>query len=746
MAAYALSIFAGAFLLFQVQPLIAKYILPWFGGGPGVWSACLLFFQFGLLCGYACAHAANRWLSVRLQIVTYLSLLLLCFFFLPIIPSDLWQPTAWNHPVARIFLLLTATVGLPYVLLSSTGPLLQNWFSLSFPRRSPYRLYALSNLGSIIALVTYPTFVETNFTRGTQARLWSVGFILFTLVCAACSRLAWKKGAAVRADLPAQEPAPAVSKQHILLWIGLPAVASLLLMGVTNKLCQDVAVFPFLWVVPLGLYLLSFVVAFDSPRWYRRTPLSIALGVSLFGIAWALTHANDMSVARQICLYCGALFFACLVCHGELYRLRPASSQLTGFYLCIAIGGVLGGAFVAVGAPFLFKDFYELPLGLILCGILFWLACYADKQWAGSWRALAIVLAIGTCLGIDIFFDLSLRAFPAISRNTRLAGHLVFWLLGAIALFSLRQNNRRPLRHWKIIALCWLSFLPIGLAVMCQPQIKTGGAGKVFQTRNFYGVLNVYEYYQDQEEDHYFLLEHGRITHGLQFADRVQRTWPTSYYAETSGIGLAMTATEGHPRNIGLVGLGTGTLASYGRAGDQMRIYEINPQVEGIARHWFYYLEDTKAKVTIVPGDARLSMQREPPQQYDVLALDAFSSDAIPVHLLTREAFLLYLRHLKPGGLIVVHISNHYLDLEPVVVRQAKEFNFHIAEVDYDLEDDWWMYPSTWILLTRDPNLLELPAIKRAAASSAASLAAAQNKKSLPLWTDDYAPVFPLIK
>ena len=401
MTAYALTIFTGAFLLFQVQPLIGKYILPWFGGGPGVWTTCMLFFQVLLLGGYAYAHFTSRWLKPRAQAVAHFVLLAAALALLPITPSDSWKPHGGGNPTLQILALLAVSLGLPYFVLSTTGPLIQQWFSRARPGVSPYRLYALSNLGSLLALVSYPFFFETHFTRKAQAGLWAWGLVAYVLCCGFCAVRLWKlegrrqkvEGRMQKAEAGVAEQAPeataaAINSQpstlNYFLWLLLPACASVLLLATTNKLCQDVAVIPFLWVVPLALYLLSFIICFDSPRWYVRFPFTLALIAALGGLCWALYNGADLSLSRQVALYCGGLFVCCMVCHGELYRLKPDPRHLTGFYLMIAAGGALGGMFVAIAAPLLFTDYYELHWGLLLCGLLFLVVCATDRAAFGS--------------------------------------------------------------------------------------------------------------------------------------------------------------------------------------------------------------------------------------------------------------------------------------------------------------------------------------------------------------------------
>jgi SAM-dependent methyltransferase len=765
MLKFALAIFTGAFLLFQVQPLIGKYILPWFGGTPAVWTSCMLFFQLLLLAGYAYAHVSTRRLSARAQAVLHLALLLAAVALLPITPSNAWKPHDSGYPVWRIMTLLAVSVGLPYFVLSATGPLLQDWFRRMHPGRSPFRLYALSNLASLLALVSYPFWFEIEFSRQAQAAAWSWGMGVFVLLCGYCAVRVWKSNwtapAAPEAALSSQEENVRPGFRRYLLWLALPACASVLLLATTNKLCLDVAVIPFLWVLPLSLYLLTFIISFDSPRWYSRVGFGIALGPTLGAMVWALDHGDDASLIWQVVLYGAALFVCGMVCHGELYRLRPAPRYLTAYYLMIAAGGALGGLFVGVVAPLAFNTYVELHWGLALCLFLFLAVCVSDREALGtaSWRALALFYGLAAWIGVERLVAWSgnwLKNNPTklplkslANLNWNWAQH-VHWLV-AVAFVALvaRGVVRKTLfspRNWHLrtCLLVTAGFLVLGVALARESWLA--GRGALNLARNFYGVLCVWDYRQNEPEQRHLLLQHGRITHGLQFLDPESSKRPTTYYVEESGVGLALRHfPRSQDRVIGVVGLGTGTLAAYGRKGDRLRFYEINPEVERVARNRFTYLKQCPAQVEVVLGDARLSMERERPQQFDVLALDAFSSDAIPVHLLTREAFDIYLRHLKPDGVIAVHISNHYLNLTPVVNNLAAHFQLKrlsVSEGDPfdDDEGEWWRYASTWVLLTRNQAFLDLPAIREARTEPE------KPGIKIPLWTDDCASLFPILE
>ncbi len=682
MLAFAFTIFVSAFLLFQVQPLLGRYILPWFGGTPAVWTTCLLFFQAALFAGYAYAHLLTTYLKPRSQVLVHGLLCCAALVWLPVVPSDLWQPTERTIPELRILALLFSTVGLPYLVLSATGPLLQSWFTQVNPGRSPFRLYALSNVGSLLALLSFPLFFETHFTRLIQARVWSAGMGLYVVGCGACALTLLKSSARLTASPPAAKRSGTlqVSSLDRFLWIALPACSSVLLLATTSKMCQEVAVVPFLWVMPLALYLLTFIICFDRPGWYQRLPFGIALVLATFAVVWVLSHGALISLYRQISVYSVALFVFCMVCHGELYRLKPGPALLTSFYLSIAGGGALGAALVVVAAPLLFPDFYEFQLGILACGALFAGICFQDKRFLHGAKfrpAFLLFLAAGL-----------------------VSGAAAFWL----------QNSR-------------------------------ASSDNAWQSRNFYGVLTVTDAHRDLPEFHHLRLLHGRITHGLQFQNPKLAATPALYYHEHSGVGLVFGAmTAGH-RRIGLVGLGVGTLAAYARTGDSLHIYEINPDVIRLAWNRFTFLSQCPVPMEITGGDARLSLEREPPQRFDLLVLDAFNSDAIPIHLLTAEAFAIYQKHLAPEGILAVHISNRSLNLEPVVAGLARKYGCFYLTIDAPVpQDKPWLVDSVWMLLSRTNSILGLPLMQ------SASRPPMIDPARLPLWTDEFASLFQVLR
>ena len=715
MSLYALTIFTGAFLLFLVQPLIGKYILPWFGGAPAVWTTCMLFFQLLLLAGYAYAHFSARWLKPRVQAIVQLILLIAAMALLGnITPSDSWKPTDGANPTLRILGLLLASIGLPYFVLASTSPLMQHWFSRTHPGVSPFRLYALSNVGSMLALLSFPIYFETHFTRPVQAHLWGAGLALFAISCGCCAWKLWQtpqqsdpvapKTTGIGTTVP-----PLIQK---LLWLLLPACASTLLLATTNMLCQEVAVIPFLWVLPLALYLLSFIICFDSPRWYMRLPFAVALIAALGGTCWMVFLGTAASMYLQLFVYPAGLFICCMVCHGELYRLRPDPRHLTGFYLMIAAGGALGGLFVAILAPLIFNDYYELHWGLFMCGLLFLTVCFRDRNPASPKKKG----------GAPRFGS---------SRKQQTVGCALLTIGLAVLGVALWMQTQTPLN----VAVSTANPNQKG-----HPFAKT----LVEKSRNFYGVLAVYKHDDVDLNTHLMEFAHGRTLHGMQFTDSERSRWPTAYFSELSGIGLLLNALPAGHRRIGVVGLGAGTLAAYPRPGDYMHMYEINPEVLRVAEKWFTYLTNCPGKLDMTLGDARLSLETEPPQDFDLLVLDAFNSDAPPVHLLTKEAFTIYERHLKTNGMIAVNVSNKRINLDPVIANIAREFNYKMVVVENQSQHELpWIMSASWILLARDETgekIINSPTIQLA---SRPPLITSVN---IPLWTDDFASLFQILR
>jgi MFS family permease len=689
---YSATVFLSAFLLFQVQPLIAKYILPWFGGTPGVWTTCMLVFQVLLFGGYLYAHLTSRWLGPRGQAGLHVALLATACVMLPIIPGEALKPTGSEQPILAIVLLLGLTVGLPFFTLSATAPLLQNWHARTHPGGTPYRLYALSNAASLLALLSFPIVFEWLFATPLLARIWSGTFGIFAILCATSAiRMALRSPAvSVESKQVSHRATPPPSWGNRAYWFALAMVPSTLLLATTNQVCLDVASVPFLWVLPLTLYLMSFILCFESDRWYSRRylmPLTVIAFGGLYGVLYAGSQAE---LWMQVAAFFVAFFLSAMVCHGELYAQRPHPDHLTGYYLLIAAGGAAGGIFVALVAPLIFPAYYELHLALFACAVVMLYALYADPKsrfarGKPSWVWLCFLLMAGS--------------------------------FGAALL-----DNAQDVPGYRISA-----------------ESASVGRGEkthvLFTQRTFYGILRVTHLELNFKDDIHPInvLVNGRTNHGIEYTDPELWTIPTSYYDDLSGIGRLMSHLDDKPHRVGIVGLGTGTIAAYARAGDTYRFYEINEHVEPIARRYFHFLEKCRGKVEVVLGDARLSLQRESESQnFDVLVLDAFSSDAIPIHLLTREAFAVYLRHLAPNGVLAVHMSNLHFDLRPVIEASADAH--HLAMVTIDSEaTNYGGIGSNWELLSPNADALKTVWIRKGASATSVRRV---------LWTDDHASLF----
>ncbi len=699
MILYAAAVFLSAFLLFVVQPMVGKYILPWFGGSPSVWTTCMLFFQVLLLGGYSYAHLLASRLSPRKQALVHVYMLLATLFLLPVAPSELWKPAGDSLPTMRILGLLTASVGGCYFMLSSTGPLLQSWFGRALSGYSPYRLYSLSNLGSLLAVAGYPLIIEPRLGLSAEAHYWSWAYGVFVLLSSACALPVFRlrnshpsQSLEIEATQAAAEASPPPSMER-MTWMSLAAMASVMLLASTNQMCQDVAVIPLLWLVPLGLYLLSFILCFHSDKTYSRPVFGLALAVVLVQACIVLFQGVQVGLYWQIASYCSTLFVCCMVCHGELARLKPGTEYLTSFYLMVAGGGALGGAFVTLVAPRIFKGFWEFQLGLLGTSLLFLVLLFRDN--------------------------------------------------------SGRLYAGRPFWAWTFLYAAFM-VLVITLGI----QIRETLQDNVEMRRNFFGVLRVLDSDPDNPYEHRLVLMHGRIEHGYQFTAADKRYWPTSYFGPNSGVGIAIRfhpsrrSPRGSPDfRIGVVGLGTGTLASYGEEGDYFRFYEINPEVVRLSDKYFTYRKDSPARIDVVLGDARISMEKErarsDSQQFDVLAIDAFSSDAIPVHLLTRECYATYWYHLKKDGILAVHVSSRYFNLGPVVRALAdldQEQRMKALLVADEGSESQETDATRWILVTANQQFLATREVQEAVTPWK------EDDPTPLLFTDDYSNLLRLLR
>jgi len=752
---FGMVILLSAGLLFQVQFITAKYILPWFGGTPSVWTTCLLFFQLLLLFGYVYAHGiATRLTSQRqwqlhsaLLIVAVVVLIALAFYWrAPILPGASWKPQGAGWEVPRILLLLLVSVGMPFFLLSTTGPLLQHWFGALYPNRSPYPLYALSNFGSLAGLLSYPFLVEPLLRMPVQAWLWSSGFLVFALGCIVCAtRYSRSGGASTAASFEAATKEAAPSRRRQAGWILLAMLPSVLLLSTTNIISQEVAVIALLWALPLALYLLSFILCFAKGRFYVPGMAHLGLGVAAYLLAlWSVSP--QMAALRQIATLTFVFFVCCMFCHGELYRRRPGSSHLTTFYVCISLGGALGGVFVSLVAPHIFPGFWEFWLAIFACiGLMLTFVIRDPGSWlrrTSIWIPVALVLLALTCA-------LRIRA------GSFRPWHSFMFVLGVAALAYGLWNMRRKngvITFPSPLALRLTRVALVGCAAavasVCILGVAAGYRARVWSGRNFYGVLAI-NHYTDGHRG--YSLAHGRTLHGFQLEAPGSERIPTTYYSRESGVGLAfqnqqrLISREHQSVNVGAIGLGIGTISAYGRAGDHFRFYEINDRVIRIARGeygHFSYLSGCPAAVTIVPGDARISLERElqsgQKQDFDILVVDAFSGDAIPVHLLTAEAMQLYLKHLRDEhSVLAIHISNRSLDLVPVVARLAENFGLKMERVE-TAGDGLLVARSEWMLLSRDPGFFDRPQMRSAAQTIEA--------RRVQLWTDDYSNLAQLLR
>jgi hypothetical protein len=661
---------------------MAKQILPWFGGSATVWTTCLVFFQTALLAGYAYADWTVRRLAARRSVQLHAALLAISVLVLPILPGEQWKPAGDENPSWLILGMLAATIGLPYFLLSTTSPLVQAWFARRFPAASPYRLFALSNLASMLALLGYPFLLEPWAATRAQVWGWSAGYALFVVLCAVAglrslSRASgaipagWQGGAATM-PLPVTDAAhdqpPTVARQ--LLWCALAATASILLLAVSNHITQNIASVPLLWILPLALYLLTFILTFDGSGWYRRDIVLAMTAAALGVMAWtladpSLTHELEI----QVGVFCIGLFLACMFCHGELVRLKPSPRWLTRFYLMISLGGAAGAVLVGILAPLLLPAYFELGGGLALCALLL------------LWQVR--------------------RDYP------------VYGVLGLVALFT-----------------------TVGCAAWGMSEFY---ANAIAASRNFYGVLRVQEIGQTTQT-HRRSLVHGTILHGNQYLDRALATQATTYYTNTSGIGRLLDVM--HPRKeplrVGVIGLGTGSLAVYGTPGDTFKFYEINPEVISVARRHFTYLHDSGANIETALGDARLVLEREPAQRFDVLAIDAFSSDSIPVHLITYQAVGIYRKHVKAEGAIAFHVTNRFLNLIPVVDALARAHGLSAVWIADEGEGSL-ASRSDWVILSANKPLLEHPRLAEASLPIEA-------RPDWRLWTDDFNNLVQVLK
>jgi hypothetical protein len=689
---------ASAFLIFLVQPIVGKRILPWFGGASAVWTLCLAFYQSALFLGYAYAHLLIRFATPAQQLGVHALAVAVAAILLPVLPGDGWIPRELANPSAQILTMLAANVALPFMVLASTGPLVQAWFARRHPQRSPYPLYAFSNAGSLVALLAYPFVIEPRVSLSKTGDIWSVAFVVVGCLVIACAALAWRIRPSDRSV--AAPDGGSTGRLDSLLWFMLSACAVILLMSVTNKLCLDIASIPFLWILPLATYLVTFVVCFSPQGFYRRAPFVLIAGATLVPSVGFDIYATSIGLPMwvgwqaplpQTASYCALLFAICMILHGELYRIRPPANRLTSYYLSLSAGGALGGLFVGIVAPLIFGDYYELHAGLVFAGALLAILCARDP--------------------------------------------------------SSRLHAAAPRWRWAAVAIGACALVVLGGWAIARPRV-----GLIHQERSFFGVYRVFEDRSKAVTMH--RLENGTTLHGIQKMGR-RRRLPTSYFGAATGVGLVLGSRDGATASrIGVVGLGIGTLASYAHAGGAIRFYEIDPVVVRIARDdgLFHYLEDSASDVEIILGDGRLALAREQAQDgsqsFDFLIVDAFNSDTIPVHLLTVEAFAHYVDALAPDGLLAVHASSRHFALIPLVARVSRELGLHGLEIVNNRAPRHHSIASQWVWLSRDADQIEALEERVHRRVSALRLKPEMLKlrrfderdlSGVPVWTDDYS-------
>lgn len=687
----------SALLLFESELIMAKYILPWFGGTPAVWNTCMLFYQTVLLVGYAYSHWLCTRFDGRKQTRLHMGILVVAVVALaitmilwgsPLTPAAHWKYILSSSPVLHIIVLLTMATGLPFFLLSTTGPLFQHWFGQAYPGTSPYRLYAISNLGSLAGLLGYPFLVEWLLPIRKQGLAWAALFLVFLILCAFQNRIIDRQRVLLKKD-QAKDPEQncRISLPRMGIWIVLATCGSVMLLATTNLVCQNIAPNPFLWVIPLCIYLISFSICFESSRWYKRPiffPLFFAAGCLTARLVVA--DPANLDPVSQLGTYFFVLFTVCMVCNGELERLKPPTERITTFYLSIAFGGALGGGFVVLVAPYVFHSFYEFQLALLVTGFVILVISAkgfppAAKRETGRWSREVILRALSVTATIGVM---------------------------AVFVWAFRTEGRRD-------------------------------AGNVVQQRNFFGIKRVFD------KDGIRYLQNAGIIHGGQYLAGPSHMEPLTYYRRRSGLGLLLenyrdltAQAESAPLRIAVIGMGAGTVAAYAQPGDTVRFYEIDPQILALSqgsRPVFTYVRDSQGKIETVLGDARLSLESETSrhefQHFDILILDAFSGDAIPVHLLTSEAMELYFRHLRgPDSVIAVHISNRAVDLTPVLRAFAAKYQLTFTDLGSFNGPDWF-------LLCRNQRILKDPKLYRPFPDS---------DDPTVLWTDDYSNLLSVLR
>lgn len=716
MAMLAITIFTSAFLLFQVQPLISKFILPWFGGSPAVWTTAMLFFQCTLFAGYAYAHVATKYLRwdhhLKVHLVLLLASAVAAFF---VSPNPAFRPSGGENPALRILLLLVTCVGLPYFTLASTGPLVSAWFARVYSDKSPYRLYSLSNVGSFMALISFPYLFEPYFKLPQLGTAWTAVYVLFAAFCSMTALQLLGATGSLGADESRQhgpaKPASTSSRPTVvqrMTWLGLPALASLTMIAATDHVSHNVAPEPRLWITTLGLYLLTFIITFDHPRWFKSRAVAVCtiLGIialvcrdelfEILGVSWSF-GVSELRWSHMI-----VMFLICFLCHGEVIRSRPVSnSYLTEFYLCISAGGALGGLFASLVAVNFFDDYYEWPLCLIL----------------GATLAMSVLLQ------------------AAVSRFQKHAD-TAHWS-AAVPVLSL------------LVSAAWIGYWQDPF------EWRSTGSGNysehtLVKQRNFYGTVSVEDrIHRSDAAKSYRGFYSGSVTHGMQLIAPELRNEPTAYYVKESGVYETFDyARRRQPAlKMAIVGLGSGALALGARPEDEIDFYEINPQVVGLAKRYFTYLQDCPATVNIILGDGRLKLEKADPGHYDIIMLDAFTGGSVPVHLLTQEAFAMYRAKLKPDGFLLVHITNAYLNLYPVVKMHAQNLGMGYRSKFIPADRENLVWRNHYMTITNDETFLErYPTVYPPVYDKDENIIGTREPtiEGLRVWTDHFSSITPL--
>lgn len=690
-------VFLAAFLLFQVQPLVAKLILPLFGGGAAIWTACLFFFQAFLLLGYMYSHFVTKLNSMSKQAAVHAILLVASLYFLPVTLVEVDILSGVDSAMKEILLLLFMSVGIPFFMLASTGPIIQRWLTYLDIDKTPYKLYSLSNFGSLLALLSYPFLVEPSLTTEDQTYFWSIAYIGFVAVFLLfCLFMLRQKNLSLTSDRNAKSNSFRVKKE-LILWLLLSAVGVILLVSTTNAMTQNIPPVPFLWILPLCIYLLTYIISFHSPKWYVRWYWFILFAIASFAAILLFFIGTQFDIITQVIFYSFILLSACMICHGELARLKPEVERLTLFYLCISIGGFLGSAFVVFVAQNIFSQFYEYPLAVFMVFVLF---IFSIMLGYNRVNHITEQGNNGKIINMDFLAFSKIGSLVSSSAVMMILLPIIFFYLN-----GLFNNNN------------------------------------IVSVRNFYGVLSVKDVVVNGETERRLI--DGTTSHGTQSLEPGQKQIPRSYYRDKTGISIAFRhLNENASIDAGFIGLGAGVLAAYGRKGDNFIFYELNPNVERIAYSHFTYLEDSRAKIDVILGDGRRSLAYElatsGSRKFQLLVIDAFTGDIIPMHLLTKEAFDLYWQHLVDDGILAIHISNRHLNLEPLVYGLAKSFDKAVIIMETVAEYNG-QHSAEWVLLSNSANSL----------NSRFDLIA--NKKSNTViktvfWTDNYSNLLSVLK